>query len=293
MTPGEISGSVPAPNFDLELSMDCGQIFGWTKEGKTYRGMIGSAVTRLMQLRGGIGYAAVGATPDDIAGFLGLDHDFDEILRAIAVDTFMEEVTKHVRGLRLFRQDPWHCLCSYILSANNRVDRIDSLVKQIARRHGKARKIEGKSVYSLPRPEDLAGCGESRLRACGVGFRAPYILSAAGMVADGIIDFDTIDDLGYDEGRELLKTIPGVGDKIADCVLLFAFAKYEAFPVDVWIKRAVERVYFGSRQIKPGEVREFGRARFGKFAGYAQEYIYHYARAGLLNESAQMKQAGA
>jgi N-glycosylase/DNA lyase len=283
MAMGKISGRIPVRDFNLELSMDCGQIFGWAKEGKTYRGVIDSSAACLRQIRGAVAYSAKGAGLGGVIRFLGLDQDFDSILQAITVDSFMEEVTKHVRGLRLLRQDPWHCLCSYILSANNRVDRIDMLVKEIARQYGRPHEIDDRLIYSLPPPEDLAGCGDSRLRACGVGFRAPYLIEAARMVCDGSIDFKAVEALSYEEGRELLKSIPGVGDKIADCVLLFAFSKYEAFPVDVWIKRAVEKVYFKSRRVKPGEIREFGRNHFGKVAGYAQEYIYHYARAGRLD----------
>lgn len=282
MTLTKISGRIPVRDFDLELSMDCGQIFGWAKEGKTYWGTMGSSVACFHQPKDVVAYTAKGAGLGDITRFLGLDQDFDRILQAITVDSFMGEVVKHVRGLRLLRQDPWHCLCSYILSASNRVDRIDMLVKEIAREYGQAHEIDHKLIYSLPPPEDLAGCADSGLRACGVGFRAPYLLEAARMVADGSVDFKTVEALSYEEARELLKSIPGVGDKIADCVLLFAFAKYDAFPVDVWIKRAVERVYFKSRRMKPDEIRKFGRHHFGAFAGYAQEYIYHYARTGRL-----------
>lgn len=280
-----VSGRIPARDFKLEISMDCGQIFGWEKDGSTYWGTIGPAAVRLCGQVGEIGFAAEGAAAGDIMHFLGLDEDLDRILRSITVDAFMDEVVSCVRGLRLLKQDPWHCLCSYILSANNRVDRIDKLVKEIAREYGRSHTIDGKLVYSLPPSADLSGCAESGLRACGVGFRAPYLLYAARMVADGTIDFAAIDAMPYDDARELLKTIPGVGDKIADCVLLFAFSKYEAFPVDVWIKRAVEQVYFNSRSIKPEEVRKFGREHFGEYAGYAQEYIYYYARTGRLSSA--------
>jgi N-glycosylase/DNA lyase len=278
-----ISGRIPARDFELEISMDCGQIFGWEKQGSTYWGTVGAAAVRLSGRAGEIDFAAEGATAGDIRRFLGLEEDLDGILKSITVDGFMEEVVSCVRGLRLLKQDPWHCLCSYILSANNRVDRIDKLVKEIARQYGRSYAIDDRLVYRLPPSEDLSRCAETGLRACGVGFRAPYLLDAARMVAEGTIDFAAIDAMPYDDARELLKTIPGVGDKIADCVLLFAFSKYEAFPVDVWIRRAVEHVYFNSRTIKPEEVRKFGREHFGEYAGYAQEYIYYFARTGRLS----------
>jgi N-glycosylase/DNA lyase len=264
--------------------MDCGQVFGWEKEDAAYWGIIKDTCVGLHQEGDSVSFFSVrDLEPSDIITYLGLDDDMDAILHSIAVDTFMERAVSCARGLRLLKQDPWPCLCSYILSANNRVARIDALVKAIAREFGKGHAVGDRTVYSLPTPCVLAGCVESGLRACGVGFRAPYLLGAARLLADGTVDFDDIDKMSYQEGREVLKTIPGVGDKIADCVLLFAFSKYEAFPVDVWIKRAMQKIYFDSRDVSLNEIREFGRQRFGRYAGYAQEYIYYYARIEGLN----------
>jgi N-glycosylase/DNA lyase len=274
-----IEGRLHAPDFDLTTSMDCGQVFGWERADGAYWGVLGSSAVSLRQEGDAIRFlAGPDLNPLRIRQYLGLDTDLEAVLEAITVDDFMLKVTSSVRGLRLLRQDPWHCLCSYIISANNRVERIDRLVKEIARRFGQGQTLCGKRLHSLPSPSDLASCMESGVRACGVGFRAPYLLEAAKMVADGTIDFGAIEGMSYGVARDLLKTIPGVGDKIADCVLLFAFGKYEAFPVDVWIKRVMEQVYFDSCKMKPSRIRDFGRDYFGQYAGYAQEYIYHYAR---------------
>lgn len=270
---------VTAPDFILEASMDCGQIFGWQKRGATYLGMIGGSAVSLCQEGETVVFAAEPAlTPEEVVAYLGLDVDLPAVLRAVARDAFMRQVVRSVRGLRLLRQEPWPCLCSYIISANNRVERIDKLVKELSMRLGKRHLVHGTPVYSQPSPGDLVKCAESGLRSCGVGFRAPYLIKAAGMVADGAIDFDAMAAMSCEEAREVLKTIPGVGDKIADCVLLFAFSRYETFPVDVWIKRTMEKVYFNSRDVRPAEIRRFGQRYFGRFAGYAQEYIYYYAR---------------
>jgi N-glycosylase/DNA lyase len=274
-----LAGRLPATDFNLETTMRCGQVFGWERLGHTFFGMIGAVAVRLAQEGDGVDFVT-GADLDRslIAGYLGLDVDLGRILKAIGRDPFMREVVSSVRGLRLIRQDPWPCLCSYILSANNRVERIDAIVKRIARELGTRHLVDGVEVFRLPDPDVLAGCAESGLRSCGTGFRAPYLLKAAAMVSDGDIDFDAIAAMPTGEARDLLRTVPGVGDKIADCVLLFAFSRYETFPVDVWIKRAVEAKYFDSREVRPDEVRRFGREYFGENAGYAQEYIYEYAR---------------
>ena len=274
-----LAGCVRAADFSLETTMECGQVFGWERHGRTFFGMIGAVAVGLAQKGNTVDFVT-GAVLDHtlIASYLGLDINLGRIIKEIARDPFMREVVGSVRGLRLLRQDPWPCLCSYILSANNRVERIDAIFKRIARELGSRHIVNGVEVFRLPGPDVLAGCAESGLRSCGTGFRAPYLLGAAAMVSDGAIDFDAIAAMPTCEARDLLKTVPGVGDKIADCVLLFAFSRYETFPVDVWIKRAVEIKYFDSREVKSDEIRRFGRDYFGENAGYAQEYIYQYAR---------------
>jgi N-glycosylase/DNA lyase len=274
-----MKGVVSAPALDLEASMDCGQIFGWHKHGATYTGIIGEAAVILEPSDGQVHFVSDRRiSPARIASYLGLDEDLAMIRRLIARDGFMLRVLGSVGDLRILRQDAWPCLCSYILSANNRVERIDSLVKEIAARYGTAHEVGGKTVFRLPGPEVLAGCPESGMRACGVGFRAPYLVGAARLICAGEVDLEAVRGLDEPRGREVLKRLPGVGDKIADCVQLFAFSKYTAFPVDVWIQRAIERVYFHSCHVSPEEIRQFGQAYFGRYAGYAQEYIYRYAR---------------
>jgi N-glycosylase/DNA lyase len=277
--PASLEGTLAAPSFDLEASMDCGQIFGWHKHGGSYLGIIGGVAVSLRQGGGVVQFVAGRRMRSDlIRSYLGLDEDLEAIHAEIARDDFMRKAINSAPGLRILRQDAWPCLCSYILSANNRVERIDQLVKEISRRFGRRQEAGGREVYSLPGVADLADCPESGVRACGVGFRAPYLVGAARMIAGGEISVERVRDAGYEEARELLKKLPGVGNKIADCVLLFAFSRYEAFPVDVWIKRAMETVYFDSRDVKPEEIRLFGQDYFGRYAGYAQEYIYYYTR---------------
>jgi N-glycosylase/DNA lyase len=260
--------------------MECGQVFGWHKHDDTYTGIILGQPVVLRQVGGLVEVIAPRALKAAaIKHYLGLDEHLETILKSVRVDPFMKRVMASVTGLRLLKQEPWHCLCSYLLSSSNRVERIDKTVKEIARRWGTPHSIGGHEVHSLPEPAVLAACGEHGIRACGAGFRSPYLVRAAAKVADGTIDFARLGRLSYEEAKEILVTIDGVGDKIADCVLLFAFSRYEAFPVDVWIKKAIERVYFDSRTVNNKEIRRFAREHFGPYAGYAQEYIYHYARS--------------
>jgi N-glycosylase/DNA lyase len=275
----ERAGRITAPDLDLALTLECGQVFGWHKEEGSYIGIIEGSPVELRQAGDRVEFRAPRALGRArVAHYLGLDDDLKAILTSVSVDPFMRRVLRAVRGLRLVKQEPWHCLCSYLLSSSNRVERIDKTVKEIARRWGDAHCLGGREVHSLPEPEALAGCGEPGIRACGAGFRAPYLARAAARVADGTIDFDQLGLLPYEEAKQILVTIDGVGEKIADCVLLFAFSKYEAFPVDVWIKKAIEQIYFDGRTVNNKEIRRFAREHFGPYAGYAQEYIYYYAR---------------
>lgn len=280
MRPGSVlTGTLKADLFDLRVTLECGQVFGWTRYDTTYLGIIKEHAVSLSQTGSRVEFAAgEGASASDISCYLGLDHDLEAVLASVDVDPFMARVLKAVTGLRLLKQDPWHCLCSYLLSSNNRVERIDKSVKEIARRWGRRHSLGGRDVFQLPEPHELARCEEPGIRACGTGFRAPYLLRAARKVADGTIDLGRIEQMPYEEAKELLITLDGVGDKIADCLLLFAFSKSEAFPVDVWIKKAVEKIYFNSRKVGLKEIHRFAREHFGPYAGYAQEYIYYYAR---------------
>jgi N-glycosylase/DNA lyase len=263
----------------LRLSMGCGQVFGWDWDGDWCAGAIGGRAVALRQVGPELQYISErGADPDRIASYLGLDEDYGRIMRSIAVDGFMKKAIEAAWGLRILKQDAWPCLGSYILSSNNSVGRIQSLVREISRRMGEARTVGDRLVYTFPEPAVLGACHEKHIRSCGAGFRSPYLNESARMIAAGEVDLDSVAGLTYEEARDMLKRLPGVGDKVADCALLFSFSFHEAFPVDVWIKRAVERVYFDSRDLKIREIHEFARSHFGKYAGYAQEYIYYYAR---------------
>lgn len=277
------TGTIAAPDFDLRLSMSCGQVFGWDWDGDWCWGVIDGRAVALRQRGRQVHYVAEpGTDPARVTSYLGLDENYRRIMRSIGVDDFMKKAIAAARGLRIIKQDRWPCLGSYILSSNNRVERIQSLVKQISMKMGNARGLGGRLVYTFPEPAVLGACDEKDIRSCGAGFRSPYLNESARMIAAGEVDLDSLADRPYAEAKEILKSLPGVGEKIADCVLLFAFSFYEAFPVDVWIKRAVEKVYFDSREVKIREIHEFAHSHFGPYAGYAQEYIYHYARQGGL-----------
>lgn len=272
-------GMVDARRFDLSLSMGCGQVFGWERLGNWYYGVVDSVAVGLRQMQDKVAFEAQKPmSASRIIEYLGLDHNIDLILKEITLDNFMRRVVGRVGNLRLFKQDPWVCLSTYILSSNNRVERIDQVFKLIAAKFGKRGWVKGHSVYLWPKAKKIASLNEQDLRGCGAGFRAEYLLEASRAVAQGHLDLARLGALPYQDARANLMQIKGVGEKIADCVLLFAYARYESFPVDVWVKRAMEKAYFRGRNTSVHAIAEFGRNYFGRYAGYAQQYIYHYAR---------------
>ena len=259
--------------------MSCGQVFGWSRYNENYFGIIDHVGVSLKQVGGAVKFTTDGAIKAPrVRRYLALDDDLEAILDSVRVDPFMRRVLRTVKGLRLLKQDPWHCLCSYLISSNNRVERIDKSVKEIGRKWGRRHVVSGREVFDLPDAGRLAQCAEGGIRSCGVGFRAPYLLKTAQDVAAGRLDLDRVGRLPYDDAKQALLDLHGVGDKIADCVLLFAYSRFEAFPVDVWIKRAVEKIYFRSRSLSTRDIHRFARDHFGPYAGYAQEYIYYFAR---------------
>jgi N-glycosylase/DNA lyase len=199
--------------------------------------------------------------------------------------------------LRLLRQDPWECLASFILSSTKQIVQIRQIVTLLCERFGEpcgcdapSQEREGDASSPLPcddgvaatrcfpTPQRIAACTETELRACKMGFRAPNLLAAAREIAEGRFDLERIRHLPHAEARAELMKLRGVGGKIADCVLLFGYGFDSAFPVDVWIERALQQLYFPRRRASEKRLRRFAATHFGPHAGYAQQYLFHYIR---------------
>jgi len=183
------------------------------------------------------------------------------------------------------RQPIWECLATFLTSALKQVAHIRSISLLIRERYGRKLEVAGTSVFSYPSPEVLAGLTLDDLRACRLGFRAANVLAAARMVAGDEIDLDGLAKLPSDEIRAALCHFPGVGDKIANCVLLFAFGRLEVMPIDVWIARVLKEKYFPEKaKVRPADLAGFCRQYFGPYAGYAQQYLFHHWRLTYRNE---------
>jgi len=210
--------------------------------------------------------------------YFRLDEDLDAILKDIDRDLHVHEAIQSYRGLRLLRQDPWECLISFVSSAASNVPKISRCIEKMSAAHGPSLALDGMEFHGFPTPEALARAGERSLRKCELGFRAGYIAGIARQVAKGDFDPYSLATLPYEEAKKALVSLKGVGEKVADCVLLFSMDKLEAFPVDRWVKRVAERLFFRGRKLSEKKVRLWGTEHYGRYAGYAQQYLFHYMR---------------
>jgi N-glycosylase/DNA lyase len=292
---------LPAENYDLAATLDSGQVFRWQFRDGAWHGILGHHALRLAQTPEGI-HATAHAPITDwtfLRHFLQSDVHLDTILKTFPVDDPMTAAIAHCHGLRLLRQDPWECLASFILSSTKQIVQIRQIVALLCERFGDpiatgdvrssvSHAERGDSGHPLhasrvthhafPPPARLAAATEAELRTCKMGFRAKGLLHAARDIAEGRLDLEYIRTLDYAAARAELTKLHGVGIKIADCVLLFAYGFDSAFPVDVWIERALQHLYFPRRRASHKRLHRFAATHFGPHAGYAQQYLFHYIR---------------
>ena len=283
----ETSRTFAVRDYDLAATLACGQAFRWRQHNGWWTGVIGTHWVRLRSDPSSITAETLGSVADWdwLIHYLQLPLDLGAVLRSFPDDGPMRAAVTACRGLRLLRQDPWECLASFILSSTKQIVQIRQIIALLCERFGERLApqppISSGFFYAFPTPEKIARLTEAELRACKMGFRAPNLLAAARQIAEGKFDLEKIRRLDYAEARAELMKLRGVGGKIADCVLLFAYGFDAAFPVDVWIERALQRLYFPRRRASEPRLRRFAATHFGPHAGYAQQYLFHYMRTKL------------
>lgn len=279
------------PIFDLNSTLCCGQAFRWDKQGEWWFGIFGQNACKIRQKSGSIEFE--GADDRSVNSYFRLSDDMLKILSNINRDKHIKNAIVKFKGLRILRQEPWECLISYICATYKNIPAIKNMLNNLSRKFGEEIHLENHSLYVFPSPTKLANASLHSLEACSLGYRAKYVSETAKKICDNALDLESLKKKSYDEARRKLLELPGVGPKVADCVLLFSLEKLEAFPVDLWIKRAILK-YYAAQLPRPfveritakgslsdtsyGKLSSFGRQYFGKYAGYAQEYLYHYER---------------
>ena len=269
--------SLAAPEFDLALTLGCGQVFHWVPEGAGYLGVIEDQPVYVEQ---GTGQFLVTPAAEETARrYVALDHPLAEIYASFPTDPAMSAALEFCRGMRIVRQPLWECVATFITSSMKQVAHIAQISHTLRRRFGKRLEYPGRELFAYPSPEALASLEEADLRACALGYRAALLLGAARKIAAGEVDLQAIATMDDDAAREELCRLPGVGVKVANCALLFAFERLRAFPIDVWIERVLRETYFqNKRRITARRLRDFSASYFGAFGGYAQQYLFHHAR---------------
>jgi N-glycosylase/DNA lyase len=282
---------IPAPDFDLAMTLDSGQVFHWVKAGKGFMGTIGDCAVYVEQdndsLKLHFGETPKGereprALPRIIAHYFALDHPLPEICASFPDDPIMNAARDFCRGLRIIRQPKWECLATFICSSMKQVAHIRQISLALRNRFGDRRKIGSRVLHTFASAKRIARASENELRECALGYRAKNLRATAQLVSSGECNLEAWSTLPDARLREQLCGLPGVGAKIANCVMLFAYERLRAFPIDVWIERVLRQRYFPRRKkVTAQQLREFSESYFGEHGGYAQQYLFHHARTAL------------
>ena len=274
---------VPDQPLDLASSLESGQAHRWRKEDDWYTGVVRGNFIKIRQNSDCLEFQSEPGSEESLLpllkSYFRLDDDLNAIYADITRDQRVAAMVDRYPGLRLLRLEPWECFISFICSANSNIPRIHQVMERMAENYGAPIYLDGQVRHSFPGPEQLARAGELNLRRLGLGFRAPYVDQAAQMVANGRLELDELVWAPYAEAKSALMECKGIGPKIADCIAVFSLDKLEAFPIDVWVRRALAEWYFADQKAPPDRVLlEWAQSHFGRYCGYAQQYLFHGRR---------------
>ena len=272
-------------SFEPKHIFECGQCFRWTlEEDESYTGIVGENVLNVKKEQNNI--IIKGIFKDDIKelcrGYFDLDTDYEEIKDNLSkADNNMKVSIEYGHGIRILKQDVWETLISFIISANNNIPRIKGTIEKLSKKYGKEIKWNNKSYYTFPSAEELSKATVKDLRLLGLGFRDTRVFETTKIIANKEVDLEELEKIeDINELRERLLKFPGVGPKVADCIMLFSMKKHEAFPIDVWVKRVITELYFNKAEKAPNnsKILELANNKFGKLAGIAQQYLFYWRR---------------
>ncbi len=281
MLVAETPKRINVSDFDLASTLECGQAFRWRREADGwFVGVVGKEVWRLRQTGDVVVAAVAGGTPvgekppataaTTPARYLALDLSLPKVIATFPDDPALRQAVKDHYGLRVLRQEPWETLASFIASSTKQIVQIRQIVAALACRFGE--------YDAFPSVDVIARATQKQLLDCKLGFRAKYLLAAARAIEKGEVRLDKLPAMEYERALEELMKLPGVGEKIAACTLLFSCGHDEAFPVDVWVERSLRRLYFSGQKVTQKKLRAFTRSHFGPYAGWAQQYLFFNER---------------
>lgn len=274
-------------SFDPIRSIKSGQVFLWAERGDSWYGINGDHIVKIAQAAEHLEFSSFPEDKTWDRKMFRLDDDAKLIFSEISHDSLVRKLVKAYPGLRLIRQEPHQCLFSFVCASNTNIPMIRRMLYSLTRKFGRPVKMDGIEFFTFPSARNIDRASIDELRSCGLGYRAKAIKAAAHAITSGQLDFDALRTAGYEEAKQELLKIYGIGNKIADCVLLFSLEKLDAFPIDVWIARALAGNYgwlhekeFGEKLTahQYEELSKSARRYFGRYAGYAQQYLYYHMR---------------
>jgi N-glycosylase/DNA lyase len=283
---------IEVKNFELAHIFDCGQCFRWSRQHNG--NYIGVAFSKVIEVeKSGEDVILYNTTEEDFKAiwedYFDLKRDYGAIKEQLSKDELLKSAVEFGDGIRLLQQEPFEITLSFIISANNRIPMIKRGIQNISKAWGKPLEYKGETYYSFPTVEKLKEVSIEEMAHCGLGFRDKYIIDTVNKIYNSghntvsenveqhLFDLEKIKSFDDDGCHNALQNFSGIGPKVADCIMLFSMEKYSAFPVDVWVKRAMQHFYLAP-DVSLKKIREFGRDKFGQLSGFAQQYLFYYAR---------------
>lgn len=262
---------------------ECGQAFRWKKlDEETYRFIFRDMVLEARAIDDAIEIAGDFKDEKDILNYFDLNTDYDAIKKTLSAnDEVIRKAIDFGGGMRILKQDPFETYISFIISANNQIKNIKNTIKKLSQMYGKKlnNPFDEEEYYAFPSPAALSNAKPEDIKEYArAGFRSERIVIASKMVQEGIINFEELKERSVDDIRKTLLEVPGIGEKVFQCILLFGLGRTDSFPVDVWVKRVMEELYYGGEERNKKVIQEDGMRRFGELSGYAQQYLFYYMR---------------
>jgi len=267
-------------SINVENSINSGQVFLWKKNKDYWYGVNGTNILKIDKK------AEIESFQNSKVDFFRETDDMTKIIKSISKDKIVKDAVKKFQGMRILRQDPFQCLISFIVSSNSNIPKIKFCLENITKKFGKKVLWEGLEFYLFPKPQKLAKASLVDIKSCGVGYRDSFIIQAAKMIASKEIDFQNLKKMSYYTAKEEICKIPGVGNKVADCVMLFSLDKLESVPLDRWIIRILSKYYNDKFEIKTKTItpKQYDTLHqkiiehFGPYAGYSQQFLFKSER---------------
>lgn len=273
--------------FELKDIFECGQCFRWNKEQDgSYIGVVNNNVIKATKNENEITFKSVGEDnlKELVTYYFDLERDYDAIKEKLSkIDENMKKSIEYGKGIRILNQDLWETIISFIISANNNIPRIKGIIDRMSKAYGKEIIFEGKNYYTFPTVDELSKASVEDLRKLGLGFRDVRVYETTKIIKEKQVDLDYLSkEKDFNKVRDVLLTLPGVGPKVADCILLFSSLKrWEAFPIDVWVRRVMNELYIGNEdetKVKKEQIEKIAYEKFGSLAGIAQQYLFYWKR---------------